>query len=239
MLQSVATVSILSLSLLAAVACAESQSAAAEPAAPASDAEMAAYAIGYGIGRQIHDQGVAIPEDQLIAGLRAGIAGQDLPVEEADMRAAQQRFQQAEQERLAALQSSRAVEERAKGEAFLTENAAKEGVITLAPGLQYEVMVAGDGPIPKPTDTVTVHYRGTLLDGTEFDSSYARNKPTTFPLTQVVPGWTQSISKMPVGSKWKLYLGADMGYGDNPRPGGKIPPGATLVFEVELLEIGK
>ncbi len=237
MLQSVATISVLSFSLLAVAACAETQSAAAEPTVPTGDAEVTAYSIGYGIGRQIHDQGIVLPEDQLVAGLRAGMAAADLPLPKANMTAARQRYEQSEQQRLTALQGTKAVDERAKGEAFLTKNATKEGVITLAPGLQYEVLVAGDGPIPTTTDKVTVHYRGTLLDGTEFDSSYARNEPVTFLLNQVVPGWTQSLSKMPVGSKWKLYLGADMGYGDNPRPGGAIPPGATLVFEVELLGI--
>ena len=120
-------------------------------------------------------------------------------------------------------------------ESFLAANAQREGVQTTESGLQYEVMRDGSGPKPKITDTVTVHYKGTLIDGTVFDSSYDRGQPATFPLMQVVPGWRQGIPLMPVGSKYKLYIPPDLGYGSQDK--GTIPPNSVLIFEVELLGI--
>ncbi len=233
----VATSSTLLMGIAITASCANAQAEQEETPVPVSDAEKAAYSVGYGIGKQIHDQGANLPEAQLLAGLKAGLAGAELPLSKEDLAAAQQRHQQLEMQRLNSERQEEAVKQRAEGAAFLEDNGKRDGVVTLAPGLQYQVLVAGDGPKPNATDRVTVHYRGTLLDGTQFDSSYDRNQPATFPLNQVVRGWTEALSQMPVGSKWKLWLGADMGYGDNPRPGGGIPPGATLVFEVELLEI--
>ena len=120
-------------------------------------------------------------------------------------------------------------------ERFLAENAAREGVQTTESGLQYEVLRDGSGPKPSVADTVTVHYHGTLIDGTVFDSSVERNQPATFPLMQVVPGWKQGIPLMPVGSKYKLYIPPHLGYGSQAK--GNIPPGSVLIFEVELLGI--
>jgi FKBP-type peptidyl-prolyl cis-trans isomerase FkpA len=120
-------------------------------------------------------------------------------------------------------------------ESFLSDNAKREGVQTTPSGLQYEVLRDGSGPKPRITDTVTVHYKGTLIDGTVFDSSYDRNQPATFPLMQVVPGWRQGIPPMPVGSKYKLYIPPDLGYGSQDK--GTIPPNSVLIFEVELLGI--
>lgn len=120
-------------------------------------------------------------------------------------------------------------------ETFLAENAKREGVQTLESGLQYEVLRDGSGPKPRVTDTVTVHYKGTLIDGTVFDSSYDRGQPATFPLMQVVPGWRQGIPLMPVGSQYKLYIPPDLGYGSQDK--GVIPPNSVLIFEVELLAI--
>ena len=123
------------------------------------------------------------------------------------------------------------------GAAFLAENAKKPGVKTTESGLQYKVVTAGDGPRPSAEDTVKVHYKGTLLDGTSFDDSYERGEPVTFPLSQVVPGWQEGIALMPVGSKYTLWIPSKLGYGERGTPGGPIGPNATLVFEVELLDI--
>jgi FKBP-type peptidyl-prolyl cis-trans isomerase len=122
-----------------------------------------------------------------------------------------------------------------EGEDFLAANKSKEGVKTLPSGLQYKVMKEGKGPKPKPTDVVSTHYRGTLIDGTEFDSSYKRGEPTEFPVGQVIPGWTEALTNMNVGSKWQVFIPSGLAYG----PGGQgpIPPNSTLVFEMELLAI--
>ena len=124
-----------------------------------------------------------------------------------------------------------------EGEQFLAKNKKQKGVMTTASGLQYKVITAGTGEKPKATDRVKVHYRGTLLDGTEFDSSYKRNEPTTFGVGQVIKGWTEALQLMPVGSKWELYIPQDLAYGSHAT--GNIPAYSTLVFEVELLEIVK
>jgi FKBP-type peptidyl-prolyl cis-trans isomerase len=124
------------------------------------------------------------------------------------------------------------------GEAFLAENAAKAGVKTLPSGLQYKVIQSGSGASPKATDKVTVHYRGTLIDGTEFDSSYSRNKPATFGVNQVIPGWTEALQLMQEGDKWELYIPPKLAYGER-GAGSRIPPNSTLIFEVELLSVGQ
>lgn len=124
-----------------------------------------------------------------------------------------------------------------EGENFLEENLMRDEVTATASGVQYEVIESGDGPRPSETDEVVVHYRGTLIDGTEFDSSYERGEPAQFQLDQVIPGWAEALQLMPVGSKWKIYIPQELAYGANPRQGGVIEPYMTLVFEVELLDI--
>jgi FKBP-type peptidyl-prolyl cis-trans isomerase len=123
-----------------------------------------------------------------------------------------------------------------KGEAFLKENATKEGVKTLPSGLQYKELKAGTGKSPKATDTVVTHYRGRLLDGTEFDSSYKRNEPAEFPVNRVIPGWTEALQLMKEGAKWELYIPSKLAYGQR-SAGADIGPNETLIFEVELLKI--
>ena len=124
-----------------------------------------------------------------------------------------------------------------KGEAFLKENATKEGVKTTASGLQYKIDVAGEGKSPKATDTVLVHYKGTLLDGTEFDSSYKRKEPITFPLNRVIAGWTEGLQLLKEGGKATLYIPSKLAYGERGTPGGPIGPNETLIFVVELLKV--
>lgn len=125
---------------------------------------------------------------------------------------------------------------REKGIMFLEENKKKENVVTLSSGLQYKIIIAGDGPLPKATDTVECHYKGTLIDGTEFDSSYSRGKPATFQVSGVIQGWIEALQMMKVGSKWELYIPPELAYGDR-GAGPLIKPGATLIFEVEVLGI--
>jgi FKBP-type peptidyl-prolyl cis-trans isomerase FklB len=122
-----------------------------------------------------------------------------------------------------------------EGEAFLAENKKKDGVKTLPSGLQYKVLAEGKGKTPKATDTVTVHYRGTLTDGTEFDSSYKRNQPASFPVNGVIKGWTEALQLMKEGSKWQLFIPASLAYGEPGRPG--IPPNSVLIFDVELISV--
>ena len=130
-------------------------------------------------------------------------------------------------------------ENKAAGEKFLAENKTKEGVVTTESGLQYKIIKAGMGEIPTKSSTVKVHYKGTLIDGTEFDSSYSRNAPTSFRADQVIAGWTEALTMMPVGSKWELYIPQELAYGSRTQAQGKIKPFSALVFEVELLEIVK
>jgi FKBP-type peptidyl-prolyl cis-trans isomerase len=124
-----------------------------------------------------------------------------------------------------------------KGEAFLKENAKKEGVKTTASGLQYKVLKEGTGKSPQATDKVEVHYKGTLLDGTEFDSSIKRGQPATFPLNRVIPGWTEGVQLMKEGAKYQFTIPSKLAYGESGTPGGPIPPNATLIFEVELISV--
>jgi FKBP-type peptidyl-prolyl cis-trans isomerase FklB len=162
-----------------------------------------------------------------------------LAAAQADFKQKQQAKQAAVQAKQAAVQAKMALEAAANkkiGDAFLADNKAKDGVVTLPSGLQYKILTPGDGPKPVATDTVVCDYKGTLIDGTEFDSSYKRGEPATFPVSGVIKGWTEALQLMPVGSKWQLFVPADLAYGDQQR-GPQIVPGSTLIFEVELKSI--
>lgn len=140
------------------------------------------------------------------------------------------------QQKLQEYMSKKISAEKEKGATFLEANKSRPGVITLPSGLQYEIINKGSGAVPKITDTVSAHYRGTLLNGDEFDNSYKRGEPLTIPVSGVIRGWTEALQLMPVGSKWKLYIPSDLAYGDR-GAGGVIPGGAILIFEIELLDI--
>ena len=192
------------------------------------------YALGMMIGHNWQQQGLEIDVDlaaRAIKDIQAGGATQLTPEQ------AQQILQEF-QKIFAAQQQVKKAEEgtknKAAGVAFLAANKNQSGVITLPDGLQYLVLTQGAGALPAATDTVSVNYRGTLIDGTEFDSSYKRGRPAQFPVTGVIRGWTEALLKMPVGSKWKLFIPSELAYGEKGRPG--IPPNAALIFEVELLE---
>ena len=202
-----------------------------------SDVVKASYAIGLNIGRNMSQQGLGIDRDQLMAGLRDGLDGGDPAFSEEEMQAAMQTFQQRMMAEQQAERQRAAGDNAAAGQAFLAENAAREGVVATASGLQYEVEVAGEGAPPTLADQVVVHYRGKLLDGTEFDSSYSRGEPATFPLGGVIPGFSEGLQKFAKGGKGTLWIPGELAYGENGAPGGTIGPNATLVFEIELVDV--
>ncbi|HVR28322.1 MAG TPA: FKBP-type peptidyl-prolyl cis-trans isomerase [Thermoanaerobaculia bacterium] len=205
----------------------------AQPA-PALDSQQqrVSYAIGLNLGRSLAAQDIEIDFDTLTRGIRDGLAGTAL-LDDQQIQQTMEAFEQEMRTRL----SAAGEKNQADGAAYLAENAKRPGVKTTASGLQYEILTAGDGPKPAATDRVRVHYKGTLIDGTEFDSSYGRGEPAVFPANRVIAGWTEALQLMTVGSKWKLYIPPALGYGEQGAAGGAIPPNATLVFEVELLGI--
>lgn len=193
--------------------------------------ERASYTMGYNIGQKFSQDGVEVDVDVLASALLDAMSGKQPKLTVEEMQLAMSAMQEM---RLA--KSNRLGEENQKvGMAFLAENGKKDGVVTTDSGLQYKVITEGKGPKPSSSDRVSVHYRGTLIDGTEFDSSYSRNQPAEFGVTQVIKGWTEALMLMPEGSKWELYIPGDLAYG--PRgAGAAIGPNSTLIFEVELLK---
>ncbi len=194
------------------------------------------YSVGYQMGGDFKRQGQEIDPQAMVRGVQDALSATNpaLTPEEMSNLLVQLKQQitmrqQEERERVSR-------ESAAAGKAFLAENGKREGVVSLPSGLQYEVLKAGEGASPGPADTVTVHYRGTLIDGTEFDSSYSRNQPATFGLNRVIKGWTEGLQLMKPGAKYKFFIPSELAYG--PRSAGTIPPNSTLVFEVELLSVG-
>jgi FKBP-type peptidyl-prolyl cis-trans isomerase FklB len=217
------------------------QAAAPAPAPPPpdglkSDEAQAGYGIGLSIGMQIKRDGASIDPQALLQGLKDGLSGAKPQLTDDQLRGALGRLQAAAQARHEAQALEAAKTNAAEGEAFLKANAARPGVVSLPSGLQYQVVTKGTGPIPKAGDTVVVNYRGTLLDGAEFDSTYKRGEPASFAVGGVIKGWTEALQLMPVGSKWKLFVPASLAYGDR-GAGADIGPSATLIFEIELLSI--
>jgi len=200
-----------------------------------SEAQKLGYIIGMDIGSSLKQQGSDIDLDSLFDAIKATYNGTPLALTPEEAATIRETFIAKRRAEAEAERSSMAAENAAEGEKFLLANRVKEGVVVTDSGLQYEVIEMGDGPRPAATDRVTVHYRGTLLNGEEFDSSYARGEPVTFALNQVIPGWTEGVQLMPVGSKFKFYIPADLAYG--PAGGGPIGPNATLTFDVELIGI--
>jgi FKBP-type peptidyl-prolyl cis-trans isomerase len=200
-----------------------------------TDAQKLGYIIGMDIGSSLKQQGGNLDLDTLIEAIRATYNNQPLAMTPEEAAAVRETFIAARRVEAEQQRQSMASINAAEGDKFLLENRVKEGVQLTDSGLQYQVIVMGDGAKPAATDTVTVHYRGTLINGEEFDSSYSRNEPTTFQLNQVIPGWTEGVQLMPVGSKFKFFIPPSLAYG--PNGGGPIGPNATLVFEVELLGI--
>jgi FKBP-type peptidyl-prolyl cis-trans isomerase FklB len=220
---------------------AAAKSAAAKPAAPIPDnlkdpRAQASYTLGYNLGANLHKDQVVVDPDVFALGIRDGNGAAPPQLSLDVMRDVLAKLQANIKEKRQALFAKSAQENKAEGDAFLKTNAARKGVITLPSGLQYEVLKTGSGPIPKPDDVVDCAYRGTLISGQEFDSSYARGKPAEFPVKGVIKGWTEALQRMPVGSHWKLYVPPELAYGDEGREG-VIGPNLTLVFDLELLDI--
>lgn len=203
-----------------------------------TDMDKASYSIGYDIGSNLREQGIDdLNLDAMLLGMKNAQEGVDGPLSDEEMMMALETFQRLMMDRMEAKSAEQGIVNLAEGEAFLAENAQKEGVVTTESGLQYRVIVEGTGRKPSATDRVTVHYTGSLLDGTEFDSSVSRGQPATFGLNQVIQGWSEGVQLMSVGSKYEFFVPADLGYGERGTPGGPIGPNATLIFEVELLGI--
>jgi FKBP-type peptidyl-prolyl cis-trans isomerase FklB len=210
--------------------------AAAKPKPPAltTEKDKQSYAIGLNVGKSLHRDDIDIDPKIVLQGLQDAMAGGALLLTDDQIKTVMtdlqsQVRQKQEEKRLALAESNKK-----DGAAFLAANATKPGVVTLPSGLQYKILTPGTGPKPTAADSVICNYRGTLLDNTEFDSSYKRG-PATFPVTGVIKGWTEALQLMPVGSKWQLFIPADLAYGDRGRE--PIQPNATLVFELELMSI--
>jgi len=217
--------------------------APATPAAPAASAELkdlrakASYSIGLNIGNGIKAQNLDLDSDLIARGIKDMLKGAKPLMTDEEVQAVLKEFSDQQMAKQMAAMKSVVEKNKKEGEAFLAANKTKPGVVTLPSGLQYKVITEGTGPIPKATSKVKAHYRGTLLDGTEFDSSYKRGEPIELPVNGVIAGWTEALQRMKVGSKWQLFIPAALAYGDNPREGGPIGPGAVLLFDIELLGV--
>lgn len=198
--------------------------------------DKASYSIGYDIGATFKKQNIDLNTDALMSGLKEGLAGKEGTLSKEERDKTLEAFQKEMMEKQVAASKEAATKNAAEGEKFLAENKKKEGVKTTDSGLQYKVLKEGSGPSPKETDTVVTNYKGTLLDGTEFDSSYKRNEPATFPVNRVIKGWTEALQLMKPGAKYQLFIPATLAYGER-GAGREIGPNATLIFEVELLSI--
>ena len=193
------------------------------------------YIIGMDIGKSLRQQNTSVDLDALVDAIRATYNGDELAMSEEEAAAIREGYVQKRQASAQAETAAVGQQNSAEGQKFLTENKLKDGVQITASGLQYKVITMGEGAKPLATDTVKVHYSGKLLDGTEFDSSYARDEPISFALNRVIPGWTEGVQLMPVGSKFEFYIAPELAYGEG--GGGPIPPNSTLTFVVELLDI--
>jgi FKBP-type peptidyl-prolyl cis-trans isomerase len=205
-----------------------------------TDIEKTSYALGMTIGRQVLNM-LKSSQTEVVAkyfaiGLKDILEGNKPALDDAEAKAVMDVLNKQTAAKRQQQMADLAQKNQAAGKAYLEANAQKEGVKVTASGLQYKVLQAGTGDAPKPTDTVKVHYRGTLIDGTEFDSSHKRGQPAQFQLNRVIPGWTEGLQLMSPGSKYQFVIPADIGYGDRGSPP-TIPPAATLIFEVELLEV--
>ncbi|KTD06791.1 FKBP-type peptidyl-prolyl cis-trans isomerase [Legionella jamestowniensis] len=203
-----------------------------------SDMDKLSYSIGADLGKNFKKQGIDINPAAMAKGLQDGMTGGQLLLTEQQMKDVLNKFQKDLMAKRNAEFNKKAEENKAKGEAFLNQNKAKDGVVTLPSGLQYKVLQKGDGAKPAKEDTVTVEYTGKLVDGQVFDSTERTGKPATFKVSQVIPGWTEALQLMPAGSTWEVYVPADLAYG--PRSvGGPIGPNETLIFKIHLISVKK
>lgn len=203
-----------------------------------TDQEKLGYAIGMNIGLNMKQQNIDADPEQIASGLMTALKGEETLLTPEEMGQILTTYQQEMQQKQMAEMAAAAADNSKKAEEFLAENAKKDGVKTLPSGLQYRVITEGSGASPKAESMVDVHYRGTLVDGTEFDSSYKRGEPANFPVGGVIPGWTEALQLMKEGSKWELAIPPALAYGERGAPP-VIPPNAALVFEVELLKVAQ
>ena len=199
--------------------------------------DKVSYAIGMNIGRNLHKDSIDVDPNLLLQGMKDAMAGGKTLLTDDEAKSAMMALQNDLRQKQEAKTQQAGDTNKKEGEAFLAANKTKEGVVTLPSGLQYKILQAGTGPKPSATDSVVVNYRGTLVNGTEFDSSYKRGQPATFPVNGVIKGWTEALQLMPAGSKWQLFIPSDLAYAE--RGPGEIGPNATLIFEVELLKIAE
>lgn len=219
-----------------AIATTKKRAAPKKPLLLSTQKQKASYAIGLNIGKNMKKDSVDVDTEILARGIRDALAGSKPLLTDDEMKAALVELQTEVRKRQQEEYQAASDTNQKEGEAFLAANKAKEGVVTLPSGLQYKVLQAGTGPKPAATDTVVCNYRGTLLNNKEFDSSAKHGGPATFAVNQVIKAWTEALQLMPVGSKWQLFVPADLAYG--PRAAGPdIGPNSTLIFEVELLSI--
>jgi FKBP-type peptidyl-prolyl cis-trans isomerase FklB len=223
------------------------------PPKPKTAQERASYGIGLNIGKNLKQQGLDVDPLLLVRGIRDALQGNKPVLSDKELNEAFAAIQKEVRRKQKVLRRKEAAQRIAadpvlnavlknntkEGDAFLAANGKKKGVKTTKSGLQYLVLKSGKGDMPKDADTVKTHYHGTLVDGTVFDSSVERKQPASFGVGQVIAGWTEALQLMRVGDKWRLFVPAELAYDLTPRPGGKIGPGAVLVFEVELLDIIK
>ncbi len=208
----------------------------AEPQELKTDKEKLSYSMGVATGTQLKRQDIDVDTDMFAKGIKDVLAGGQLMMTEQQVQETLMNFQKEMAAKQAEKNKVLGEKNKKEGEAFLAENGKKEGVKTLPSGLQYRVIKDGTGKMPKATDTVVTNYRGKLIDGTEFDSSYKRGQPATFPVKGVIKGWTEALQLMKEGSTWELFVPAELAYGER-GAGSVIGPNATLIFEVELISI--
>ncbi|HEX7182166.1 MAG TPA: FKBP-type peptidyl-prolyl cis-trans isomerase [Thermoanaerobaculia bacterium] len=205
-------------------------------AKPQSLEDRASYIIGFNLGSNLKQQEIPVSTEVIIRGLRDGLSGAQAALTDEEIQAAMKEFQEKMGAQQQAKMKAAGEKNKKEGDAFLAANKSKPGVTTTASGLQYQITQPGTGPKPKPEDRVTVHYKGTLIDGTVFDSSYDRGQPATFGVNQVIPGWVEALQLMNVGSKARLVIPPSLAYGEN-GAGQDIGPNAVLIFDVELVGI--
>jgi FKBP-type peptidyl-prolyl cis-trans isomerase FklB len=209
---------------------------AEEPVLLKSEKDKISYIIGLDIGNNLKRQNADIDPDMLLRGMKDALSGNKPLLSENEIREITAAFRQEMAKKQAEETKKLAEKNKREGEVFFEQNKKKEGVKTLPSGLQYKIITEGSGKSPKESDTVTVNYKGTLLDGTEFDSSYKRGEPATFPVKGVIAGWVEALQLMKEGAKWQLFIPPGLAYGET-GAGNTIGPNATLIFEVELISI--
>ncbi|WP_347159111.1 FKBP-type peptidyl-prolyl cis-trans isomerase [Pontibacter chitinilyticus] len=201
---------------------------------PENQKDKISYIIGRDMAANLQKQGIEIEAEPFMEGLKEVLAGKPSSLSQAEVQQAMMALQQ----EMGQKQSGKSAENKQAGESFLAANKSKEGVKTLPSGLQYQVLQEGNGKSPSSSDSVTTHYRGTLIDGTVFDSSYERGEPATFPVNGVIAGWTEALQLMKEGAKWRLFIPSELAYGTQ-GAGDAIEPNATLIFDVELISVNK